>query len=725
MSDTTFGKFNPMALREKYSAGVKKITNPFSSFWADTSWDTRRTDFIDEVEPVKKSVDHVALASYRRAISNFVTIVTNDPSIPVIFQDNDSSYTDGKKVVIGSKINEKNFDPVVGLALHEGSHIKLSDFDFLKNLEYEISKELFLLGEDKGFSKSEVMVHVKNILNYVEDKRIDYHIFSTSPGYKGYYNSMYDKYFHSKVIDKALLSDEYTSLDWDSYIFRILNLTNKNRRLDVLPNLVEIYELVFKVNGGVKNLKSSKDAFLTAVDIVRFVYRNIPDGVEEVNKRTGEVEKKPASEVVDDGGSETLSDEEFEELKDKIKNNELGSGSSENGGGRSIDLPIDGGSSNGTPSNNKESKKIELTEAQKKSLERAIEKQKDFNNGEPKKVGKLSKKDSRVVKTMEEAGVTHKEAGKGVCDEYDYNKGEYVPRANGVKVVVVKKLTKAMIEDRVFPAVLGGYRDNKDSIRNGTKLGIILGKKLKVRGESRDTKWTRKDTGKIDKRLIAELGFGNERVFSTNFVESYSDAILHISVDASGSMGGDKWENTMTSVVAICKAASMITNVDVVVSFRSTHDSARGCRSGDTFPLILIGYDSRVDKFSKITRMWNNIYAGGTTPEGLCFEAIMDEIVPTSNDRDSFFLNFSDGMPMFSNNTISYYRDNGINHTQKMVKEIRSRGIKVLSYYVGSDYERESNIKDFKRMYGKDAEFVDVTNVMSVSKTMNKKFLEK
>jgi hypothetical protein len=28
-------------------------------------------------------------------------------------------------------------------------------------------------------------------------------------------------------------------------------------------------------------------------------------------------------------------------------------------------------------------------------------------------------------------------------------------------------------------------------------------------------------------------------------------------------------------------------------------------------------------------------------------------------------------------------------------------------------------------MYGKDSEFVDVTSVMSVSKTMNKKFLEK
>ena len=65
-----------------------------------------------------------------------------------------------------------------------------------------------------------------------------------------------------------------------------------------------------------------------------------------------------------------------------------------------------------------------------------------------------------------------------------------------------------------------------------------------------------KINGRIDKRLIAELGFGNDRCFlATTFVEAYSDAILHISVDASGSMGGDKWDNTMTSVVAICKAA--------------------------------------------------------------------------------------------------------------------------------------------------------------------------
>ena len=103
----------------------------------------------------------------------------------------------------------------------------------------------------------------------------------------------------------------------------------------------------------------------------------------------------------------------------------------------------------------------------------------------------------------------------------------------------------------------------------------------------------------------------------------------------------------------------------------------------------------------------------------------MDEIVPTTNDRDSYFLNFSDGMPMFSNSDLHYYNDEAINHTKKMVNEIRSRGIKVLSYFIGGSYERESTSVDFKTMYGSDAEFVDVTSVMSVSKTMNKKFLEK
>jgi hypothetical protein len=85
---------------------------------------------------------------------------------------------------------------------------------------------------------------------------------------------MYDKYFHSKVIDKALKTDEMTSSDWDSYIFRIINLTNKNSDLNAVPGLRDIHTLIFKTNGGVKNLKSTEDAFKVALDVYDIILNN-------------------------------------------------------------------------------------------------------------------------------------------------------------------------------------------------------------------------------------------------------------------------------------------------------------------------------------------------------------------------------------------------------------------------------------------------------------------
>ena len=728
---TKIKHFNPMALREKYTVGSVKRTNPFSSFWADNDWDNRRTDILDDVEvPKKKGVDHIKLASYRRAISNFVTIVTNQSDIPVRFQSNDNSYTDGKVVTIGSKIDEKNFDPVVGLALHEGSHIKLSDFDFLRNLESNIPQEVFLDGEKVGFGKWDVVGHIKSLLNYVEDRRIDYYVFSNSPGYKGYYHSMYDKYFHSKVIDKALLTDSHTSLDWDSYIMRIINLTNKNRRLDVLPNLDKIYTLIFG-GGRVKKLSSTEDAFNVAVEIYRLIIEVLPEVTYDENGNPIDTSGMDSSGESGGGNGDAgteLSDDEFQDLLDNMDSQD-GMGGSDSGS--SIEIPSTSDSNHSASGTDEKGNQIELTPKQQKQLMNHIEKQKDFNNGDTKKVGKLTKKDSAIVKTMEEAGVENVKAGEGIGGkEYDYSSGKYLP-GKGTEVIYVKKLTQTMIDENLFPSVLRGrnsyyYNSDRDNemMSQGLSLGTKLGRKLQVRGESRDLKWTRLNSGKIDKRLIAELGFGNERVFNTTFVDKYSDAFLHISVDASGSMGGDKWFKTMISTIAICKAVDMIQGVDVMVTFRSTHDTNQ--RGGVTRPLILVAYDSRVDKFTKVKKMFPSIYPGGTTPEGLCFEAIMKDVIPTSNNRDSYFLNISDGMPMFSNSELNYYHQDAVEHTRTQVDNFRKMGIKVLSYFVSdSSYGREDNVRDFKRMYGKDAEMIDLSSVVQISKTMNEKFLEK
>ena len=669
----------------------------YSSFWLDEGWDSRRTSIFDEDEIVEKpKVDVVALAGYRRAISNFVSIVTGESDIKVNFTTAGSSYTDGKTVTISSKLDDKLFDSSVGLALHEGSHIKLSDFNFLKNLEYEIPRELYDLGYKKGFKDYEVQSHVKNLLNYVEDRRIDNFVFTTSPGYKGYYHSMYDKYFYSKIIDKALQSTEHTDEVIESYMFRIINLTNVNTKLGALKGLRKIWNTIDIKNIG--RLKDTKDAFKVASEVMFIILNNLGDGTVTKDEFDNEVLEKANGPNKTSNRFDGMTPNEFADQMDI-----------EEGG---IDPELI------------KSQYMDLSPNQKRQLENAIKKQDKFMRGDIQKK-KVTKKIQSELSNVEDSGMTYETVGEGV----GWNK-------KGVKCLVVRKLTKELIDSDILQCLYKMrysryYWDKDDSkvtgfVEAGIALGTKLGKKLQVRGESRDTKWSRLDSGRIDKRLIAELGFGNQRVFQTTFTESYSDAFLHISVDASGSMNGDKWTNAMTSVVAICKAASMIQNVDVVVSIRTTQDSGNyRSRNSETYPCILLAYDSRVDKFDKVRRLFPHIGVAGTTPEGLCFEAVMDEIVPTTNDRDSYFLNFSDGMPMFSNNDLTYYNDEAINHTKKMVNEIRSRGIKVLSYFIGDEYDRESTNDDFKMMYGSDAEFVDVTSVMSVSRTMNKKFLER
>ena len=709
---TKIKHFNPMALREKYGIGAKsKDSN--SSFWMDDTYGRRTSifDSWDDDEEVKKpKVDTIALAAYRRSIANFVNIVTGRNDIPVTFNDGNDSYTDGKKVVISSNIKEKNFDSTVGLALHEGSHIKLSDFDFLKELAggFIVNEEVKIKGHKKGYSEKEVLAHLKNLLNYVEDRRIDYFIFKNSPGYKGYYHSMYKTYFHSNIIDKAIKSDEYTSNDWDSYLFRLLNLTNKNRMLDVLPDLDKIYDIVF-VKNHPSTLKDTKDAFKVALEVYNVILDNLDDGIEEENSY-GEVETKPASEGDGessesgdgsgggDGEPKTLSDEEFEGLKEAMSSGD-----------------VSRGHSNGSD--------IQLTEAQKKQLDRAFEKQKDFVDGKTKKT-KLAKKYAGELKSIEESGMRLTEVGDKTLTEYDY----YSNTNNGGKTtcIVIDRITDSLIENNMCEALRERYYRSDgmaSTIAEGMRLGSMLGKKLKVRNESRDTKWTRKDSGRIDKRLIAELGFGNDRVFSSVFTDSYADAHLHISIDASGSMNGEKWTNTIKSTVAICKAASMIQGLTVDVSIRYTSYGSGGYRRNRSErPAILMAYDSRKNKMSHIRKYWKNLGVSGTTPEGLCYQAIMDKISEGSKDKESYFLNFSDGMPMFSNEDISYYNEQAVNHTKKMMKEIRTKGVKVLSYFIGGGY---SNDKNFKEMYGKDASFIKTNELVPLAKSLNKMFTEK
>jgi hypothetical protein len=265
-------------------------------------------------------------------------------------------------------------------------------------------------------------------------------------------------------------------------------------------------------------------------------------------------------------------------------------------------------------------------------------------------------------------------------------------------------------KDRVWRSA-----SNQHSVDRGLVLGAKLGRKLQIRNDERSLKYSRLNKGKLDKRLVASLGYGYQSVFEQVFEERFKPAIVHISVDASGSMSGSKWENAQIATVAIAKAASMVQNLDVVVSYRSTEDI--GNRQT---PAIFIAYDSRKDKMTKIKSLFQYITCPGTTPEGLCFEAIQKEIVDGSNGVESFFINFSDGEPYFENKDICYYGVDAVTHTKKQIDNMKSRGIKVLSYFISGGYT--SSKENFTKMYGKDAEFIDTNSLVPLANSLNKMF---
>ena len=689
-----------------------------SSFWYD---DYGTDDIIVNQlsDKERKSLDLYKLASSKRAISNFVNIVTNE-SIPVKFKERGDSYTDGKSVVIGSKITEpKDFDVAVGLALHEGSHIKLSDFNLLLDLSSQIPTHITEGAIKKGIYTTQETI--KNLWNYVEDRRIDNFVFKSAPGYRDYYRKMYDKYFNDKLIDKALLSDEYREESLDSYMFRIINLHNKNTQLSSLKGLRKIYKLVGL--NTISRLTNSKESLNVAIEMFKVILSNMnqpttDDNQQQDGKGNESSSDEQGSDDGNGGSSQGMSDDDFNDLLESIGESPMGGDKDETPtGGNSMDVDNLPDNVESKPSEDKSpsTNSVQLSDRQKDLLKKKIEKQKKFMDSDIQKTT-ITKTDSKNLNAIEESGSEMKEVGK------DVNQGYYGNQS--VQCIVVKKLTKGLFESDMFPMTYRNYWDKEtpmrmeyvEQVQKGIKLGTMLGKKLQVRGEDRTTVFNRQKVGRIDKRMISSLGFGNENVFQFSEVDSYKKANLHISIDASSSMNGEKWENTMINVVAMCKAVDMIPNLQVQVTFRCTQNEK---------PYIVMAYDSKTEKFSKVKQMFGGLRPNGTTPEGLCFEAIMKSFIPINNDMDSYFLNLSDGQPYFGGRGFYYSGDSAERHTGKMVKMIEGMGIKTLSYFVSdcrvSGYEQRS----FKTMYGKGAKFIEVTNLNQITKTMNQLFLAK
>ncbi len=587
----------------------------------------------------------IELAHTQRAISNFVKILTKK-DIPVEFFEHNrgESMTNGKKIAISSTINMNNIDSVVGLALHEGAHCIYTNFKILKKISNRLIKDNLLGGRR----------WIEMLLNFIEDRRIDNLIYNNAPGYQDYYRSMYERYYYSKIVNRGLKGKEYRIENWESYMFRIINMFNENADPTALQILPTIYKAIDLKN--IDRLRDTRDSLELAITIYRLIHMHFMLFDKKDFKHQHQLNKQNAK-----------------------KNNPKY-----------------------YPS--------------KEEITKAFAKQEKFLEGNTSKTS-LTKKETKQVEAIGKSNIKIKDVK--VLE-------------SSCPVHVINGITPSIIESNLYGIFSINNLNFRPQIENGINIGKKLLRKLRVRNEQITLASKRLKSGKIDPRRIYAAGFEDDLFYKIDRA-NYKPINLHVSIDGSGSMDGIKWRQVLTNTIALGYVALKMDNIDLTISIRTSGKNPNLSSQTAQIPLLILAFDSKKNTLKDLKRL-AYYKCNGLTPEGMCLNALNEYIPNSSYYLDSYLINMSDGYPTFETYgvkgslKVNYRGEEAILDTAKAVKNIKKKGVKILSYFIQSKTtetkDKELN-ENFQIMYGKEASFINPENINEVTKTLNNLFLER
>lgn len=688
-----------------------------SNYWLkDSIFEKKESYFFDEPETVEKEskYDHFQLAQYQRAISNFVRILTGRNDIVVKYNNGGDNYTDGKTIALSPNIKEKEFDTAVGLALHEASHILHSDFDMLTSA----------MDSERRMWGNEVADRKKLFWNLVEDLFIDATTYRDAPGYRGYYSSLYQKYFGDKKIEEGLWSKDFAVPTWDNYLFHLINIRNPQRNLQALPGLEKMFEMLNLPN--ITRLKGGMDARYVLANALYTECEKYIDAVEEMKQQMAKKAQQGDQGEQGQGGqgSGEIDYDQLNEMLEKMGDEmgEVGDQMGEGSGGEDDQHGDKFTASNGV--NIQE--EIEgtnyvdmdkLSDKAKNALEKMLQQQKEFVRGNARK-GKLSKADIQKVDAYASVDMEKKVVGANS----NFSK-------KGLPLYIIRDLSESFINS---VGSTYGFRHwvsdyNKNNIEDGINRGKLLAKKLQLRNEEKVLKTSRLDSGKIDKRLLHEIGFDNFDIFSKININAYKPSFIHISLDQSGSMGWGLWSSAIQFAAMFATASKYINNIHLVITTRSTFSAAgkqtyRGAH--DHVPYMMTIFDSKKHNINHIRKFFTRLEANQLTPEGLCFDGIMKETLAMAQNTDAYFINICDGEPYLqyssSGGQFFYQGGEARKHSNQQMKRMEAGGVKFITYFIGNRYDFEK----VQECYADRAiQLENAGEVHKIATTMNKRLL--
>lgn len=688
------------------------LDHNYSGFWMDRGMATSALSSIGTSS--SNTVKALRLRNYQRAISNFVKILSRK-DVPVYVKGTDS-YTDFDHVVIAADIKDSNFDVTAALALHEASHLKYTTKGIMESVQPRPS-----VAANPEMSNSCSISQVRGMFNWIEDRRIDTLVFKSCPGYKAYYHKLYDHYFRNKEMGNMLMSDLHCKPEFTNYMNHIIGMLHPAFDSRRMPGLGDIVKLIDVNNIG--RLKTAEDALALSglvVDLINKYVEEAAQDDQDEQGQGGDDQSDQNEESSDDSQSDSQSTEDTKGEKDDGSTAEGGEAQkgSEAGGGGTGDGNGEGGDEG------PEMNEHPLSPTEHRKVSQALEKAREMVNGEVSKkqatnsLAKTLQKIQAADIDVQKAGTSINRKGKDVLI-YNVHRMEHIVS----ELVYLKENegTSSQLAQACKTLSTSFTTYGRDSlvkrnelIMKGMEVGAMLGKKMLTRREDRQLITNRLRTGKIDARRIAHAGYGIETVFNQINIDTYKNANIHLTIDASGSMNGSRWDNTVIMSIALAKACSMVKGLDIQISGRET--------LGESAVVSML-FDSRVNKLVHAVNVFKCYDSRSMTPEGLCLEGMLKNkmFVPQTQDCDSYMINICDGAPGMS----GYGGWSAIEHTKSQVKKINGLGINHIGYFFGDP--NYGGFANFKAMYGvkESVALENANNATEIAKHLNKQLMSK
>ena len=147
---------------------TKKAKHSGVKFWLNDDSYKRLNNSDDSLSNI------LSLYSIKKTISNFIEITSKIP-VKVVYAGNQSYVTKDKVVTISADLTD--FDTVVGLSLHESSHISFSELDIYKEMYDGVCSHIFKSQSIRnlvqkyekicGLNKLELFRYWKNFSNWM------------------------------------------------------------------------------------------------------------------------------------------------------------------------------------------------------------------------------------------------------------------------------------------------------------------------------------------------------------------------------------------------------------------------------------------------------------------------------------------------------------------------------------------------------------------------------